>query len=265
MFFLIFHNIFYHLQIIPGYSYQPTDYIRQFVKLIIMTDYELLIRPFWFIKILLYSSVIVATISLICYYYFPRIKSEHLLIISLIAAFAAKYLSPIPVIGDVSVILFAVVYFYSGVLIQKYKHIIPMTSPTLIISSLIVVAGSFLFVGDIDMRYTTTTNIIPYYLLSIAGIIMTLSFAKKLDKYPIKNPFHYIGNHTMPILSLNLLVLKIGSIIKIWIYDLPVGSLSSYPIISEHNSLFWLYYSIIGITVPLLIDYIYQKVIIHKS
>ena len=54
--FLLFHNFFHSICIIDSYIYTPEDYIRQFAKLLAMTDFELLIRPFWFIKELLFAS-----------------------------------------------------------------------------------------------------------------------------------------------------------------------------------------------------------------
>ena len=61
----------------------------------------------------------------------------------------------------------------------------------------------------------------------------------------------------MPILALNLLSLKIGNLIKIQIYDMPLESLASHTIIYDHNQLFWLLYLIIGVSIPLLIEHVY--------
>ena len=262
---LLLHNLFCKLYIMPGTQYSQSDYVRQFVKLVTMTDYELLIRPFWFIKELFYASIIVAFVSMLCHRYFPKIKPEMLLIAALLATIAAKYVSPLPLIGDLSVMTFAIAYFYSGVLFQKYKNHIRMTYPVLILSFLIVVVGVITYSGTVDMRFTTALSTIPYYLLSISGVIMTFCLANKIELLPGKSFWYYIGNHTMPILALNLIALKIGSIIKIWLYDLPIESLSSHTVIYEHNTYFWIFYAIIGTTVPLLIDYIYHRLIIHTK
>ena len=62
----------------------------------------------------------------------------------------------------------------------------------------------------------------------------------------------------MPILALNLLALKVGNFIKICIYDMPIEMLSSYTIIYEHNRYFWIIYTIVGLSVPLLCSSLYN-------
>lgn len=257
--FLFLHNLFRYLHITESVIYQKEDYIRQFIKLIAMTDYELLIRPFWFIKELLFASMIVATIS----FFFSRLsikkRSGLLFVIALISSVISKLLPPIPLIGDCSVLCLSILYYYTGILIYKYKQYIPLTHTILILTFIIVLSGSIFFNGTIDMRFTNVYNQIPYYLLSITGIIMILCISKKLEKLN-NSLLYYIGNHTMPILALNLLALKIGNLLKIWIYDMPIKALSSYTIIYENNSLFWLIYTAIGVVIPLIIYISYHRI-----
>lgn len=257
--FLLLHNVFRHFNITGSKIYYAQDYIRQFIRLLTMTDYELLIRPFWFIKELLFASVIIASISIIRARLFPNIGTFTLLFLSLTIAILSKFIPLIPLIGDCSLLFLSIAYFYSGILIQKYKPSIPFTTSMIIISFFVVLIGSVLFTGTIDMRFTTAKNMLPYYLLSLSGVIMALCISKKLECISIKSTLYYIGNHTMPILALNLLALKIGNMIKIWIYDLPINKLSSYTVIYEYNSYFWIIYTIIGITIPLLLYFLYNK------
>ena len=63
----------------------------------------------------------------------------------------------------------------------------------------------------------------------------------------------------MSILALNLLALRIGNFLKIEIYQLPIDKMSSHTIISEYNDYFWLLYMIIGISIPLLLNFLYKK------
>lgn len=262
--FLLFHNFFHSICIIDSYIYTPEDYIRQFAKLLAMTDFELLIRPFWFIKELLFASLVVATISLFRLRFFPKLTMEILLVIFFFTSIITKSTPPIPLIGDLSLFLFSITYFYSGILLHKYYVFIPTTYSMFIITFIMVLLGSFLFVGDIDMRYTTINNIIPYYLISLIGIIMIFCASIKLDKSLNIKFLYYIGNHTMPILALNLLTLKIGNLIKIWIYDMPIKELSSYTVIYDNNTFFWLIYTIIGVAVPLLIHFEYNRFVLRQ-
>ena len=257
--FILLHNSFRYLLITESALYQKEEYFRQIIKMIAMTDYELLIRPFWFIKELLWASLIVATISYINNRLPTRKQPESFFLIFLIASVISKFLPFIPLIGDCSLLCFSVLYYYSGILLYKYKRYIHLTDTTTISSFIIVLIGSFYFIGTIDMRFTDVYNQIPYYLLSLAGIIMVLSLSIKLEKSKIVSLLYYIGNHTMPILALNLLALKLGNLFKIWIYALPIEYLSSYTVIHVHNSWFWLIYTIIGVVVPLLVHFLYFK------
>lgn len=259
VFFLLLHNTFSSLSIIKSGPYESYDYIKQFFKLIVMVDYELLIRPFWFIKELLLASLIVATISLFRSRYFPKINIGSLIILSLISSTLAKYVPIIPLIGDCSVLFLSISYYYMGILFHKYQNRLPMKYSVLILLFIIVILGSFVFPGFIDMRYTTAYNNILYFCLSLFGIQMLFIISKIIDNKHTCPVLNYIGNHTMPILALNLLTLKFGNLIKIWFYDLPIDKLSSHTVIYDHNAFFWLLYTVIGVTLPLFVNYLYIR------
>lgn len=165
------------------------------------------------------------------------------------------------IIGDCSVLTFSAVYFYSGLLIRKYEHRIPNTTFLTCIAFLVTFIGSYYFVGEIDMRYTTENNLILYYLLSLSGVIMTFNVSKWLNNISFNTYLYYIGSHTMPILALNLLALKVGNLLKIWLYGMPIDYLSSYTIIYEHNNSFWILYTIIGVAIPLICNSLYNNII----
>lgn len=259
--FLLLHNTFRHLHITESVIYQKEDYIRQLIKMIFMTDYELLIRPFWFIKELFFASLIVATISFLNSRLSTKKKTELFFVIAIVSSVISKFVPPIPLIGNCSVLCLSILYYYTGILIYKYKQFIPLTYTTSILTFIIVLFGSLFFKGTIDMRFTNVYNQIPYYIMSIAGIIMILCVSNKLETTKSVSLLYYIGNHTMPILALNLLALKVGSFLKIWIYGLPSEQLASFTVIYDCNSWYWLIYTIIGVAIPLLIHFIYIKIV----
>ena len=255
--FLILHNSFRYLHITGSRIYTAEDYLNGLVRLLTMTDYELLIRPFWFLKELLLASLCVANISFLHSHFLTQIKTIHLLLLSLALSIFAKFLPPIPLIGDSSVVFLSIAYFYTGILISQYKEYFHTGTTLLVITTMIVTFGSILFVGKIDMRFTTASNTIPYYLLSLTGVIMIFVLSKRIERIKGTSALYYIGNNTMPILAMNLLALKAGSLIKIWIYGMPFDYLESYTVIYDNNTWFWLLYTIVGITIPLFLDFIY--------
>lgn len=261
MLFLLLHNTFRYLHITESVIYHKEEYVGQFTKMVAMTDYELLIRPFWFIKELLFASIIVATISFLHSCLSIKDRPRLLFVIALIASVLSKFVPPIPIIGDCSVLCLSILYYSTGILLYKYKHLIPQTYTTILLSFIVVLIGSVYFIGTIDMRFTNLFNLIPYYLLSLTGIIMIWGISQKLETLKNNSLLYYIGNHTMPILALNLLALKVGSILKIWIYGLPFEQLVSFTVIYDSNSWFWLVYTIIGVAIPLLIHFLYIKIV----
>lgn len=261
--FLLLHNLFFNIGISPVAPYCSNDYINHFVKMVFMVEFELLIRPFWFLKELIISSIMVATISLLRNSYFKWISNDFVFVIIFFLTILCKFETiKLPFLGDISIITFSCTYIYSGILFRKYEHCIPLNLSTTSIMFAITLIGSALFVGTIDMRYTTIFNIIPYFALSIFGILTTFYISKQLNSISyFKTCLHYIGNHTMPIFVLNLISLKIGSLIKVWIYKMPTEAMSSHPIIYEYNDYYWIFYTIIGITIPLFIEATYQHLI----
>lgn len=259
-FFLLFHNLFVVLNTIHSDIYNLNDYIKQLFNIFIMKDFEILIRPFWFIKELLLSSILIATISYIRHRYIKKHINALFMGIFLLLTILCKYhIINCPVLGDVSILTLSITYIYTGMLYREYENKIKLGNKTCIICFAITLIGSILFYGEIDMRYTTVSNILPYFILSITGILFIFGVSKYINMHI--NDHHYIyhiGNHTMSILALNLLALKIGNLIKIQIYGMPIESLASHTIIYEQNQLFWVLYIIIGVSIPLLLEHIYM-------
>lgn len=260
LFFLLFHNIFVLSNIIHDNTYDFSDYAKQLFNICLMTDYEILIRPFWFIKALLLTSILTATITLLRNRFITKITNEILAVVFLLLTVILKYHSIIiPALGDISILSLSITYFYTGMLYRKYENKIKQGSITCIICFATTFIGSMFFNGEIDMRYTTVPNILPFFLLSITGILFIFDVSKLINSHIYNNhPIYYIGNHTMPILALNIFALKIGNLIKIQIYDMPIESLASHTIIYDQNQIFWILYVIIGVSIPLLLEHIYM-------
>ena len=265
MFFLIFHNLFFRMGIYnsftQSYLYNSTAFIKQLARTIVMTDFELLIRPFWFIKELLFASFLIAILSFLRIKIYPKIKNELLLVIMLFVTTGLKYMNlHLLIIGDCSVLTFSAVYFYSGIAFRKFEYRIPNTTFVTGLTFLATFIGCYYFIGEIDMRHTTENNLILYYLLSLSGVIMIFNVSRWLNNISFNTYLYFIGNNTMSILALNLLALKVGNLLKIWIFNMPIDKLSSYTIIYEHNNYFWVLYTIIGVTIPLICISLYNNI-----
>lgn len=260
--FLLLHNTFYFFHIYEQ-PYYLNDFFRNLGKALFMTDFEILLRPFWFLKALLLASIIVAGITFLKNKYQLSIRHIELLVTVLLITLLFKLLEVhFPIMGDPSIISFSMVYFLSGILIRKYEQRIPCNIYAISIELALLLLGCGFFPGIIDMRYTNVFNLFIYFLLSITGIFFVFNISKIIQErgcYTFNNILYYVGSNTMSILALNLFALRIGNFIKIEIYQLPIDKMSSHTIISEYNDYFWLLYTILGISIPLLLNYLYKK------
>lgn len=106
------------------------------------------------------------------------------------------------------------------------------------------------------------------FLPAIIGWIMTYKFSFWFDNINSKNIVYvnikkyilYIGDNTMPVIVLSFLSFKIISIIKIAYYGLDPLMIGCHPVILWRNNIFWIYYSIAGLVVPLLLNYLFSKI-----
>ena len=263
LFFLFFHNFFYRLHIYNT-IYELSDFLRHSIRILSMTEYEeLMLRPFWFLKTLLFSSLLIGLLSYLCQKSRNIFNSKLFIPLALAMTILLKFIDfQLLLIGDCGLITLAIAYLYSGVFYKRYESNLRISHPMLVVILLILLIGSYGFPGLIDMRYTTTTNTILYFILSILGIIFVYKISMLFNNLlptQIKNILYYIGNHTMPILALHLLFFKLGNFIKIVIYNLPIDRISDHTIIYDNNNSFWIIYVILGIGLPLFLNYLYNK------
>ena len=101
------------------------------------------------------------------------------------------------------------------------------------------------------------TNPLFFILASLMGWIFIKEIAN-LCGYKNKI-LKYIGNATMPIMLFHFLCFKLVSIAYLWIAKKPLFLLASFPVLSDVPKYLWIFYTIIGVCVPLVINSIYLK------
>ena len=106
------------------------------------------------------------------------------------------------------------------------------------------------------------------FIPAIVGWIMTYKFSSWFDNVIseniifvyIKKGLLYLGDNTMPIIVFHFISFKIVSFIKIAYYGYGPLMIACHPVISYHNEVFWIYYSIVGLVIPLLLNYLFLKI-----
>lgn len=106
---------------------------------------------------------------------------------------------------------------------------------------------SLFFQGSMSV---TSTDIFIYFIVALIGVMGVLNIA---IKGKVQKILDYMGSKTLYLLTFHFLAFKLVSLIKIWCYGLPITELSSFPIIREQNTYFWILYSIVGVVLPIAI------------
>lgn len=106
-----------------------------------------------------------------------------------------------------------------------------------------------------DMLHYDHINAIPYLFVSILGTIMVLLIAQIATKITfMKNVLMYIGDHTMAILVWHFFCFKVVHLLIICIEHRSIMQIAVFPSISDSPYQWWILYTIVGVSIPLLID-----------
>lgn len=262
--FLLLHNLFYvwHLydpHVVAKYSFE--DFLDKFVHVLFtMTGHDKLLDPFWFMKQLFLSSIFVSI--LIFWQGRLHLKYKGLLtglLLVLLSSICKYYDWGLPVVWDLSIVFLSSFFFYAGFLYRVNEMCLAWVMKWGWIWGFLVVLVVVVVYHDyLDMLFYSSTSVFLFVFGALAGIAMMFSISYQMECLPmgIKKILYYIGNHTMTVLALHLLAFKLGSLLKILVYGLPVERLADFKVIAEHNTYYWIVYTLIGCFVPLLYEYL---------
>lgn len=250
--FLLLHNIFYKFNIYNdtyGFGdnvssiYGVSDFLVKALNILSMRDTEQLLGAFWFLRILLISSILLCLIFLLN----KKNKINFLSIFVYLMSFLiilkiCAYTFPV---GSLPLIVSGILFMYIGYLYKQVERRELYSWCTFVPLCFCVGIGSY--VNFSDMISFEANNVIPYSFFACVGILSILSVSSLLQKYGVAKLLIYIGDNTLIILSLHFLSFKLVSLLKIFIYDYPLTKLAIFPVINEHNDYFWLLYSFVGI------------------
>lgn len=264
--FLLFHNIFYHINIyndLYGFKgkvshlYTSCDFIKNFLNTTLtMRTTEQLLGGFWFIRILFLSSIILC-LSFFFIHKFKLNKNTFAIILLCILIVSKIFNFSIPIIGNISLILYGILFMYAGYLYKQIEQPKFYRFRLFLLLTICVSIGSYTnYANMLNYEYS---DIISYTGFAVFGIISVICISKILEKSKIAGILIYIGDNTIVILSLHFLSFKLISLTKILLFNLPIERLADFPVILEHNQFFWVIYSIIGIYMPILLVKLYDK------
>ena len=271
--FLLLHNLFFLIGIYNsnyGYDggssyYSFTDMMQKFFSIVFsMHGYEELLGGFWFIRALFITSLLIALVSLMWRKSY-KYKHEILCLFFLALTVLIRRLFPDPEFWrDISMGTFGAFFYMLGHLVMPYAHYW-QNKYIAILCGLFLVLSYFHFKNGISMG-CGFNKVVPFSISAISGTMLTLYFSDMIDKKcpAIKSALYYIGNHTLDILALHFLSFRFVSYVIVVIYGINFSHIAEHPVIKDvsvQHAYWWILYCIVGILLPLLLNYIWNRLV----
>ena len=236
-------------------AYNIADFVKSFCNILLLGVPEQLMRPMWFIGALWISLVVLKSID---YCVFRRLNNIYVESITIIVLFFIGYYCPLP--SFVGQGLVALLFCWLGYQAKKnhiFDVLLSLNKKYLVLIMLMGVAICSVasLKTDLIMMANTYTAWWSLFISSIAGISFMIIGCKWLERTLLGDTFSYIGKHTIAILSMHMISFKIVNYCIIQLTDMDGIFMAAYPIIDKD---WWWFYSIVGISIPLLISYVYN-------
>lgn len=256
--FLVFHNVFFYLNIYNGefgfrgnvsHLYSLTDFAKRTIMIVTtMSGSEQLLGGYWFLKSLFVGSFIA--------YFFikfiknPIIRGGYLLSITILMS---AFNLAIPFFHISSRELLAAMIFTIGYSYKSRNQKVHLSWWCVPIGLFLVTIGVCYWQASF-MKFSWV-EIVPFLISAIAGTLMVFklsSFVNSKDNW-LKRFLVYAGDNTLTILTWHFISFKIVSLIIIYVENLQIERLAEFPVINDYTSQGWfILYFIVGMAVPLI-------------
>lgn len=260
--FVLLHNLLISLRIYDGNNVEPynltTIINKMLLAVVMMSNTEMIIGAIWFLRSLLIAS-------LVAFFFIKIFKSYvYAFVVSYVLTMISTLFFPyFSVFGWIEHFFFATAIFLLGAIFRKTK---------MQICGYFVFTGCFLLLcmgvifSSTAIRHFTFYNLLWLTACTPAGIMLTLKIAKIIESCRIevvKRTMRIIGEHTLSILLFHFLAFKIVSIVIVSVFNLSWNHVSDFPVVSSSvvNRLWRIMYIIVGLSVPLLLLYCYNRII----
>ena len=227
---------------------------------------------FWFFEILFFTLIIYAVVDFIAKKIIKKNKNYRLIlqsIISFVFLLAGYYCYMNKIfLGGYTRILSVYCLIYIGVIFKEFSlpnRIFSKVNSLLIIVpclAILIIAKQF---GSIDLGNNNIKDPLFFLVVSIAGFFMLYGIAIILQKFSNKiiccivKAIAYISKRSVSIIALHFLCFKIVSFIGVLALGMDSYMLAAFPVLFQDGA-YWLAYTIVGITLPLLADALYLKI-----
>lgn len=248
--FLLLHNVFAYLHIYDA-SYSLKEIAIKFVRILTMTGSEQLLGGFWFLISLCWASIV----TIVFFHVHAKgkqtnyISNVSVLILLLVMASFWNHL-PVKLPSQFGEQTFlATVFYMSGYIYHKIESKYTNPTPSLVLFIFPAVTAIFM-----NLNMDCKSTVIPlYYIIAICGTVATLQLSRCLSYTKITPLLAYIGDKTLYILTFHFLSFKLVSYVYIKYNHIPLDYLTQFPVLEITNSWMWILYTLVGISLSLLI------------
>lgn len=267
--FLLLHNIFFKIGIINDmygsvdgatshlYSIKEIAY-HAFLIFAKMDGYEgFLLGAYWFMRALFLSSLILCFGTWVLNIIFKSAEKSifTLAILCLITGGIIKYTHiHIPFIAQGGYREMVGVFFMSvGFFMRKYKEFLSKNSFVLIVCIIVSFALFIIHPASIEMK----SGFVDWMIIPFSGISGTYVIYYLSQRWNKSNVIiSYMGQKSLWILTLHLLVFKLSELLEIYIYDLPIQMIGCHTIIPPIDNCFFILHTVVAVSVPTFIAYV---------
>ena len=270
---LLLHPIFMRLgfynSIIPGEFqsnymksipiYDMNEYLDKIIEILTLNVPEQLMRPMWFIGALWIALI---TLKLLDFFVFIRVTNKYIEPLIVAVVFAVGYYCKLPsFIGQGFV---SMLFCWLGSKCRKNEYLDKLIQfnrlkQVLIVFAGLVICGVASLKTDLIMMANIYTSWWTMLITSCVGTIAMLLICYWISGSICGKVLSYIGQHTIAILSMHMICFKFVNWVIIDITGLNEIYMAAYPIITNEG-LWWVAYSVVGLVIPLLIQYLYNTI-----
>lgn len=257
LFFLFMHNIFINIGVYEDSKYYSLkEIVSRGINILLLSASEPLTGPLWFVSALFVTNIIFVLYKYFTNKFFYKFKEEFLLLLIILTLIVGINTD---IKRGVSIGMVGLLFYYLGYLYKRnYNKIITQFKLSFAIWALIIVVIISRF-NQIEMAINNYGNKGLFLVSSILGIYVMFFVGNLFNEKCIGRLFISIGKYNMSIVALHFIAFKSITLLQIYIYKLPIKLLGSFPILYSGHA-WWIGYIISGITIPIIIGFIINKI-----
>lgn len=242
--FLVLHNCLTWCGIYKV-AYSWADAGRKVLQIFTMTGSEQLLGGFWFLKELLYASVLSCILLRIVGAKHVATVTGGVLMLSMVQSLIPY---KIPTIGALTFLSSAI--FLAGYAVKRYRVLekSPFWGSGVAMVLLMLVSTTY----SSEMKDAVGGYTFLNFSLAVIGCCSVLRLSE-LIQGRIASILDEVGRLSLYVLIFHFSAFKLVTLVRIWCYGMPYSCLSSFPVIDDESLWWWSIYTIVGVGAPFII------------